>query len=210
MTFRSSIIPCRNAPLIRGEGYAIMPSIMKRTSLLIMISIFALSVSAGFVWAETHSLYEKYSRASEVKIFIGQPKEVAISGKIDTTALKKALEKALSERKSIHFKIVESATEAVISIEVDLQGYYFSEHDPVDMLIGVGMAAMDAAKQDHFVRLEADCRVLDAKGGQVLWKDRLTASITDEKMTEDEAKLMILDRTADVFIRSAFGKKKNR
>ncbi len=188
-----------------------MPITMKRNPILIIISIFAFCVCVPQCWADTaDSLYEKYSRMAAVKVFIAQPKEVAISGKIDTAVLKKALEKALSERKSIHFEITESAAEAALSIEADLQGYYFSEHDPVDMLVGVGMAAMDAAKQDHFVRLEADYRVLDAKGGQVLWKDRLIASITDEKMTEDEAKLMILDRAADVFVRSAFGKKKKR
>lgn len=205
------IVPCPNASLIRGGGYAIMPIIMKRTSSLVIISIAAFCVSSALAWAGTaDSLYEKYSRAAEVKVFIAQPREVAVSGKIDTAALKKALEKALSERKSIHFKVVESAAEATLTIEADLQGYYFSEQDPVDMLVGVGMAAMDAAKQDHFVRVEADFRVLDAKGGQVLWKDRLIASITDEKMSEDEAKLMILDRAAEVFVRSAFGKKKNR
>ncbi len=188
-----------------------MPITMKPKPTLAIISIIAIFACVSLSWAGTaDSLYEKYSRAAEVKVFVVQPKEVAISGKIDTAVLKKALEKALSERKSIHFEITQNAAEAALSIEADLQGYYFSEHDPVDMLVGVGMAAMDAAKQDHFVRLEADYRVLDAKGGQVLWKDRLIASITDEKMTEDEAKVMILDRAADVFVRSAFGKKKKR
>ncbi len=159
-------------------------------------------------WAETGDLYERYSKSSEVKVHVSTPKETDPKGVIDTEAFKKALEKALVERKSIHFKVVEKASEATLSIEVDIQGFYFSEHDPVDMLMGVGMAAMDAAKQDHFARLEGVYRVLDAKDGRVLWKEALIASLTDEKMTEAESKIKILDRASDVFIKTAFGRKK--
>ncbi len=175
-----------------------------RKNLLLLCSFFAFFASAAA--AEPNPLYEEFSRVKEVKVFVMFPADSGVS-KLDAQRFKTAVESALKGRKSIHFNVVSSEAEARLVIDSDIKGFLFSLTDPVDMLVGVGMAAMDAAKADHFA--SADIRfVIREASGKIRWEEVVHASITDEKFTESEAREQILDRTADVFVRSAFGKKK--
>ena len=129
------------------------------------------------------------------------------AAKLDAERFKTAAEAALKERKSIHFALAASEAEAKIIVESDVKGFMFSLTDPVDMLAGVGMAAMDAAKADHFASVDVRFTVRDASG-KTRYDDVIHASITDEKFTEAEAREQILARVSEVFVRTAFGKKK--
>ena len=165
-----------------------------------------LALSASVVSAEPNSLYEELSRAKEVKVFV---KAATDSGaaKLDAERFKTATENALKERKSIHFAPAASEAEAKIVVEADVKGFMFSLTDPMDVLAGVGMAAMDAAKIDHFASVDVHYTVRDASG-KVRYDDVVHASLTDEKFTEAEARERILARVSEIFVRSAFGKKK--
>lgn len=165
-----------------------------------------LTFFASTAAAEPNPLYEEFSRGKEVKVFVKVPADSGTS-KLDAERFKTAIENALKGRKSIRFNVVSSEADAKLVIEADIKGFMFSLSDPVDMLVGVGMAAMDAAKIDHFTATDVHFMVQDASGKK-RWDDTVHASITDEKFTEAEAREQILDRVADVFVRSAFGKKK--
>lgn len=165
--------------------------------------------TAMLVWtapalAATNPVYEDLSRRPEVGIHISDIKDA--SGKADVAAVKAAVEKALGERKSIKFKVV-GYTDADVRVDISVTDYLYSDHDPVDMLMGTGAIAMDAIKKEHFARLIADVVVLDAPTEKVLWKDRVMATVTKEPMTETEAKDLITADWAKTFIRNAFGKK---
>ena len=178
------------------------PDMRKQT--LLFCSFLAISSSQAF--AETNPLYEELSRAKEVKVFVKAPTDSGASN-LDAEGFKTAAETALKERKSIHFASAASEAEAKIIVESDIKGFMFSLTDPVDMLAGVGMAAMDAAKVDHFASVDVHYTVRDASG-KTRFDDVVHASITDEKFTEAEARAQILARVSEVFVRTAFGKKK--
>ena len=174
--------------------------LMKRPFIVLLTLVLGLQMPA-FAGA----LYEQLSRAGEVKVVVAQPTDVGTS-QLDLAAFKKSLEAALQKRKSIHFVIAESDAGAKLRVETEVRGFQFSLTDPVDMLIGVGGAALDAAKNEHFASIDAQMTVKDASGA-VRWSRLVHASITDEKMSETEARGRILDRAAAVFVKEAFGKK---
>jgi len=174
----------------------------KRT--LLFCSFLAFSSVA--VSAEPNPLYEELSRAKEVKVFVKVPTDSGAS-KLDAERFKGAAETALKERKSVRFALAASEAEAKIVVESDIKGFMFSLTDPVDMLAGVGMAAMDAANIAHFASIDVHFIVRDATG-KTRYDDVIHASITDEKFTEIEAREQILARVSEVFVRTAFGKKK--
>ena len=182
-----------------------MPRIMRRSLGLFLFSIL---LSGGTGDAGTDSLYETYSRRAEVKVFVSIPTDTSDKKALDPAVLKAALEKSFSERKSIHFHPVPSEADADLALDAETQGFIFSESDPVDMLIGVEAAAMDAATVDHFAAADVLFTVREAKGQKVLWKEKLHASVTDHTMTEAESKDKIAGRLGEVLMREAFGKKK--
>lgn len=172
------------------------------SALILTICLIASPVLA----AEKNPLYEKLSRGKEVKIHVAVPTDSGAS-KLDPEAFRKAVEDALRNRKSIRFAPVASEAEAQYVVETDIKGFTYSETDPVDMLAGVGMAAMDAAKQDKFAAVDALMTVRQVSGA-VEWKDTVHASLTQETMSEPEARERIPARAAEVFVRGAFGKTK--
>ena len=156
--------------------------------------------------SESNPLYEQLSRAKEVKVYVAVPTDPS-GTKLDTEAFRKAIEQALRDRKSIHFAPVASESEAILVVDSELKGFGFSLTDPVDMLAGVGMAAMDAAKVEHFASVDAKMTVREPSGA-VKWTDTIHASITDPAITETESREKILPRAAEYFVRTAFGKRK--
>ena len=179
-----------------------MPAMRKN---LLLFCAFLLC-SASVVTADTNPLYEEFSRAKETKVFVKTPEDSG-AAKLDGDHFKTAIENALKERKSVHFSIASAEADAQLVVESDVKGFLFSLTDPVDMLAGVGMAAADAAKIDHFAATDIRFTVRDT-AGKTRWEEVIHASITDEKFTEAEAREQILGRAADIFVRSAFGKKK--
>ncbi len=172
---------------------------------ILLFSAFCL-LFAPLASAEPNPLYEQLSRAKEVKISVKTPSDSAAS-KLDVAGFKKAIEDALKARKSIRFAPVATEAEAQFVVEADIKGFTFSLTDPVDMLAGVGMAAMDAAKVDHFASTDVRFTVKEISG-KVRWDDVVHASLTEATMTEEEARVKILDRAATMFMREAFGKNK--
>ena len=177
---------------------------------LLILSIFLglQSVSAPAA-QDSNPLYEELSRAGEVKVFVALPTDPSEKTGLDLDQFKKALEEELRGRKSIRFSPVASEAESKLVVETQVAGFQFSEHDPIDMLIGAGAAAMDAAKDEHFASLEADFTVREPDG-RMRWKDRVRATITDAAITEAESRERILPRVSQGFVKEAFGKKRSK
>ena len=184
-----------------------MPRIMRRILQGFFVLLF-LTGTAASAAAEGSPLYETLSRRSEVKIYVAATTDVSEKKELNAAALKEAVEKALAARKSIHFKVVPAEADADLAVDTEVKGFHFSETDPVDMLVGVGAAAMDAATIDHFAAAEAAFTVREVKPAKTLWKDTLRASVTDHTMTEPESRQKISERLGEMLMREAFGKKK--
>ena len=154
------------------------------------------------------SLYLRFKNYPVVSVLVSDPVNQSQNEKVKAAGLKQAIEKAFLERKSTRFQIASASENADILIETAVTEYYWTNHDPVDMLVGIGATAMDAAVVENYARLQADMIVKDAKKGSVLWRDRLMATITGGKLTEENAPDLINEDLGKVFVRTCFGKKK--
>ncbi len=175
---------------------------MKNNLFLITAALF-LSTHA---YAST--LYESLSHQSSVPFIVETVTDSSKDKKVDTTALKAAVEKALFERKSIHFKQATDSKDAHLKVSIDVKNYYWSDHDPVDMLMGVGGAAMDAAVIEDYAFMQADVRIVDNKD-KMIWSESVTSTITKKDMPADKAIVLINDDFAKSFVKSAFSKKRS-
>ncbi len=72
-----------------------------------------------------------------VKVFVADIKASTKAHEVNSQMLKNELEKALTARKSIHFQVVPTAEEAQIVIGTDIYEFLWTDHDPIDMLVGV-------------------------------------------------------------------------
>ena len=179
-----------------------------RNRLPVFFALFFVLFSVIPAFAEVNPLYERLSRRPEVKVFVAPPTDISEKKALDPAAVKSALEKAFTERKSIHFKVVPTAEEAEYALDTEVKGFMFTEIDPVDMLVGVGAAALDAATQDHYGATEATFTLRDTKADKTIWKDTLRASVTEHTMTEAESHGRVAEKLGEMLMRTTFGKKK--
>ena len=174
----------------------------------LLIVFVALLAGACAAQAASSSLFEDFSRQKDLRIYVAEPSAASGQIALDPALVKSSIEKALEKRKSVNFRVVPSEAEAEWVIQSELKAFVFSLTDPMDMLIGVTGAAIDAAVQDHFATTEAVFAVRKANAKQAAWSDKLKASVTHHTMTEEESKLKVSEKLAEMLMRSAFGKKK--
>jgi hypothetical protein len=170
----------------------------------IMLLASFLVAAAGFAHAQ--NLYTKYNGGA-VKIFISEIKNSTQEADVNTQTLKTEIEKALKERKSITFRFVSTAEEAEIVIDATVNEFMWTDHDPVDMLVGVAGTAADVAMVEDYARLQADVTVTDNKSKKTVWRERVLATITKKPMTKSESFPLVAENFAKSFIKSCFSKK---
>jgi hypothetical protein len=180
-------------------------SSMKRFFAALFTGVLTLSCLPAFAG---ESLYEAFSRRGTIKVHVETPKDSTGKDIVLTDDLKKKIEAALEARKSLRFAIEPSAASADVVVSVDVAELMWTDHDPVDMLVGIGATAMDAAVRENYARMLADIAVKDARSGATLWKDRVRATLTSKTMTEEQSRTMINDDLAKVFIKEAFARKR--
>ena len=156
------------------------------------------------------TLYDRFF-GRDVKVYIALPSDICEAKKTDCNGLKSELEKALKTRKSIHFEIVDSASAADLIIEPEVSEFYWSATDPVDMIAGLGMTAMDAMKNQNYVRMQVTFTIRDVKNGsKELWKDKLVSTVTKDQMNEEQSVPLINEDMAATFIKATFSKKSKK
>ena len=181
---------------------------MKQT---VGVAIVAMGIVFQVTGWAAESLYQELSRKSEVSIYVARPVNGSSHAQMnDTEPLRQALEKTLRERKSVHFNVVSDKSRAELTVETRITGYYWTDKDPVDMLMGTASIAMDIAIEEGYVRVDAECTVTENKSGKTLWRDTLTATVTGKQVTEKDAPGIGSEDLAKNFVRHAFGKSKNK
>ena len=170
---------------------------------LLVLLLFTSSLFA----AQTGSLYAKF-QGKTVKTFVTEVKDATKDREINPKLLKEKIEEALRNRKSIRFEVVQNAADADISIDTEVNEFMWTDHDPIDMLMGVGGTAMDAAQIEDYARLQADMTVTDHRSKKVLWKERVTATVTKKPMPRAESIPLISEDLAKVFMKECFSKKR--
>lgn len=179
----------------------------KRINLIGFLSVLYLA-AASSAYADPNPVYEKLSRQGAVSIYVENVVDATKDKKLDVAGLKTEIEKALAARKSIQFKVVNQASEAEYTLNGSIKDFGWSDHDPVDMLMGTAAIAVDAAKVEDYAFMIGDFSLKETKSGQLIWKNEVRATVTKGGMSEKDSLPLINEDMADILIRSAFGKKK--
>lgn len=178
---------------------------MRAFKYLFFLTVFI--YQAQPVFAAPATLYNQFG-GKTVKVFVDEIKDSTQNHKVNPADIRARLSEALTGRKSIRFQMVDSPGNADLVIHVDLKDFFWSNHDPVDMIAGLGATAMDVAVVEDYAKLDADFTVTDARTGKPLWQDRVIATITKKPMSEIESLPLVTEDLAKVFIKQCFGKKR--
>jgi hypothetical protein len=137
----------------------------------------------------------------------------------DLAAIKKALENAFETRLTTNFDIVQKKEDADIEVSCDVTESLWTENDPIDMIGGVGTLVYDVVTKTDYARVQAVFIVKDVKKDKVVWKKKLKATLSDDKMigrelsgkrmTKEEGLALVNEQLADVFMRDGFSKSKS-
>ncbi len=166
-------------------------------------SIFITSIS----WAETPQSLYPMLEGKDVKVYVAEPKDSTKEHETDIKALKKYIENGLEMRKTINFKVVQDPQTADLSVDTDIQEFMWTEHGPVDMLMGTSTAIYDAITVREYARLQADMTVTDLKSKKEIWKYRVMARVKKSPMTRTESIPLVQQEFAKTFVKLCFSKR---
>lgn len=168
---------------------------------------------------QKENLWEMLSDSKEVKTYVADVTDSSGDASDMLTGLKKALEDALATRMTINFVLVEAEEEADIVVKSDITERIWLENDPVDQIHGLSSAALDAAISENYGRLQALFTVERggkdiiikplrriAKRRNIIWKQKLQATVTKKDMPEEASKPLLEERIISVFMRKCFSK----
>ncbi|MFC1548771.1 hypothetical protein ACFL5E_02285 [Candidatus Omnitrophota bacterium] len=173
---------------------------------------------------QIRNLYSVLEDAQEIRVYIAPVTDSSGQASDMLKDTRKTIEEAFISRMSLNFKVVPEK-DADIIITCDIVERIWLEHDPLDSdkLPGTPGLLLDAAMDENYGRIQADVVVKRGpqqtlsrdlgrlrKGGDILWKKQLKATVTRGDMPEEESKPYIEARLAAMILRKCFGKKAKR
>ncbi len=176
--------------------------------------IFVFLIVAGLIhmpslcFAQPPSLYSRFD-GKTLKTYLADPIDQSKGHEMEPSVLKSSIQKALEGRKSVRFTIVETPEEADIRIDTTIQGFFWTNSDPIDVLIGAAAIAIDTAVVEDYASLQALVTITDMKTSRVLWQDQMNASVTKKPMSQVESLPLVSDDFAKGFVIKSFGKKRS-
>lgn len=187
---------------------------MQRYSIIVVVGILILCLamidSAVGDPRREENLYYLVKERAPICVHLGKFINSSGSDQIVPEEFVKELEKALETRPDIRFKLVENPNGADISINGEIMEYIYSDHDPIDMFLGIWAVALDAVTTQDYVCLVVNYTVKDPKTGKVLWSKRLRPSVTKSDISEDQCTPLIMEKAAKQFISKSFERPKKR
>jgi len=175
---------------------------MKVIRSLIICGLFLSLVFLGSSYARrAKSIYDLFEKNPLLKVYISDIKNSSGDRKLDLRKIKREVENGFSRRKSHRFMVMATDREADIVIDIDVVEYYFTLTDPVDMVIGIIGIAADAAKTDHYARLQANCTVTDTTNNRVVWEEKVLSTKNHSTMTKEESYDIMYEEFAKSFLR---------
>jgi hypothetical protein len=175
------------------------------------IALFVLALS--FLWAVplfastgNASLYPLFKNKT-VKIHVSEVKDSTKGHEADPKIVRQKIEEALTKRKSVKFEVVTDPSQADLVVNTDVSEFFWTDHDPVDMMMGAATTAYDIAVVEDYARLQADMTVVDNKSKKELWKEHVMATVTKMKMPLPDSVPEVSEHLAKIFIKDCFSKK---
>jgi hypothetical protein len=127
--------------------------------------------------------------------------------RIRADVFKKAVEKAMVNRKAVSFDVVSAPESSDVRVSCAITKYLYSKTDPVTSYGGPLALALDAATTENYVEMTADFTVTETGTGKILWKDSVK-SFLKHTMTPEESVPMIYEKLSRDFLWKSFGKKR--
>jgi hypothetical protein len=152
------------------------------------------------------NLYNLFRKKAETRVYIPPIENLSGGNKADAAGLARELKDALRKRKSIRFDIVEREEDSDIIIDCRLLSFYWTEDDPIDLIMGTYAIAYDLITTENYAFQEVKFAVIHTKKNKVLWKERLKIDLTRKDMTEEQSIPLINKKTVKTFIRDCFSK----
>ncbi len=172
---------------------------------LILSLLFATSVFASM----TGNLYLLFHDKTLV-VYVADVKDSTQGHEVDAKLIKIKIEEALKKRKSITFQITQDPAGADILVDTEVKEFMWTDHDPVDMLMGAAASAYDLATVEDYARLQADMAVIEVKSKKQLWKDHTMATVTKKPMPRNESIPLVAEELAKVFVKNCFSKGRSK
>lgn len=178
-----------------------------RFILFVVVGMVALLAFAdtGFC-RDRVSLYDMLRKSPVVKVAVSKISNSSKEDRVDTDDLKRRLEDALGNRRSIHFEVVEDAKEADIIIDCDVTLYYWASEDPLDMILLARAIIMGALTIKSYAYLEALFTVTDAGKKEILWNKKLKIDLIRKSVSLQDSLILINEKTVRTFFRECFSK----
>ena len=174
----------------------------------LVFSIVALILyqSASFA-ATSADLAYLVNNKDTIKVYLDVFANESGQGQIQADAFKKAVEKAMVNRKAVKFDVVAAPESSDVRVSCAIRKYLYLKNDPITSYGGPLALALDAATTENYVEMTADFTVTDSKTGAILWKDSVK-SFLKRMMTPEESVPLIYDKLSRDFLWRSFGKKK--
>lgn len=179
---------------------------MKPKIVFVIFSVFFLQLSSAYCLES--NLYSRFS-GKTVKVFVMDVKDSSPAHDLDPALVKVQIETGLKARKSITFQVMPTAEEADLTVETELVSFFWTDQDPIDMIVGIGGTAMDAAVVEDYASMQADVTVHDARSKKPLWQKRLFATITKKPMSKSESVPLVTEIFVKTFIRDCCSKRRS-
>jgi len=140
-----------------------------------------------------------------IKAFVGDFTDQSGDKAVSTADFKKAVEKALLDRKSVKFELAKAPMESDVLISGVIKKYEYLKNDPITSYGGSGTFIIDAVTTENYVRMDVEFKVADPKTGGVVWQNEVTTFIK-RMMTPAESIPLIYEKVSRTFLAKSFGK----
>jgi hypothetical protein len=167
---------------------------------LVFLFIISLLCSGDVHARRKGSIIEFFDDKDVIKAYVSDVVNSSGDRKIDVKKLKNSIEEALRSRLSHTFEIVKKKDKADIIINTEVLEYLWTEHDPVDTVMGFPAMVYDAVQKKNYACMKAIFIILDAKDGAQIWRKTLRSTITKSHMTEKESYNLSNERIAKIFL----------
>ncbi|MBD3296089.1 MAG: hypothetical protein GF392_01820 [Candidatus Omnitrophica bacterium] len=164
------------------------------------------------------NLYHALEDVDEVKVYVAEVRDASGNAGDMTEDIRAQLMNALKTRMTINFVIQKDREDADLIIECEVLERIWRDHDPLDTPSLGGLIA-DAAIDEDYGRIQARFQLIKRgrdrifrelhkrlRRKKVLFDKRLQATVDRMDMTEEQSKVVLERRIADIFMREAFSK----
>ncbi len=152
-------------------------------------------------------LWRLANNKGSIKVFINDPVNESGQGQIIPDNLKKALESALINRKTVKFEMVKTPEDSDVRIATVIKKFQYMEKGPFKPTPSIGITLLDAAATmtENYAEMTVNFVVTKSQPGEILWKETLSPYVK-KRMSPEESISFVSDKVASHFVWKCFGK----